>query len=97
MKKNSLLILALLAVLASNSGAAVIPTETIVLPPYVVAAARFAPAEQKVNASLNQMRSEAKTPVFSTHELIMRTTPGVQENSMVRLSRGNPANRPAKS
>ena len=67
MKTNSLLLLASLAVLATSASAAQSPTQTqpnvIVLPTYVVSAPRYQAAEQQVNASLNELRQQARAPI----------------------------------
>lgn len=64
MKKNSLLSLALLAVLITSAQAAhpQLRTEPIVLPTYVVEAPRLQRAEQRVHTSLNELRALASRP-----------------------------------
>lgn len=70
MKKNSLLSLALLTLLASGATAASLPqTEPIALPTYVVEASRLQRAEQRVNASLDALRAKAGTPTAVLVEL----------------------------
>src|SRR4051812_40733712 len=71
MKKNSLLSVAFLAVLAANASAAFSQnqSEPLKLPTYVVESERFAPAEQYINASLNALRRQAGTPVAISLEL----------------------------
>lgn len=71
MKNNSLFALILLAVLASNTGAAPnqLQPEPVVLPTYVVNAPRLALAEQRVNASLNALRAKAGRPTIISLEL----------------------------
>lgn len=71
MKKNFLLI-AILAGLSTIASAASTSTDTdvFVLPTYVVTAPRLAPAEQKIQTSLNELRrqpllAKALTPDFS--------------------------------
>jgi hypothetical protein len=65
MKNNSLLLLASLAVLASNASAAQsrIESEMLVLPAYVVEAPRHQPVEQHINDSLNALRQQVRTPL----------------------------------
>jgi hypothetical protein len=63
MKTNTLLLLASLAVLVTSARAAQSPTEPVVLPTYVVEAPRYLPAEQRINASLNELRQHAHEPV----------------------------------
>jgi len=63
MKTNSLLALVSLAVLATYASAAPQPEAAVfVLPAYVVSAPLLQPAEQKVNASLNELRQQAHLP-----------------------------------
>ncbi len=71
MKKNFLLI-ATLAGLSTIASAASTSTDSdvFVLPTYVVTAPRFAPAEQKIQTSLSELRQQpllakALTPDFS--------------------------------
>ena len=67
MKTNSLIILASLAVLATNASAAPSQSEAtvVVLPTYVVQAPHYLPAEQKVNASLNELHLQALVPALT--------------------------------
>jgi len=71
MKKNSLLSLVLLAVLASGASAAQSqpPSGLVVLPTYVVESERYAAAEQHVVDSLNALRAQAAMPVVVSLEL----------------------------
>lgn len=93
MKKNSLLALILLAVLASNAGAAPsqLQTEPVVLPTYTVNAPRLALAEQRVNASLNALRAKAGMPALISFEL-----PALKTH-VVSIPGGQPAGRLARS
>lgn len=70
MNKNFLLI-ATLAGLASTASAASDQTapDVFVLPAYVVTTPRELPAEQKINASLAELRSAAKPQVAIKPEL----------------------------
>jgi hypothetical protein len=71
MKKNSLLSFVLLAVLATGASAAENPgpSDTVVLPTYVVETERYAEAEQYIKASLEALRALAGMPVAVTVEL----------------------------
>lgn len=71
MKPNSLLSLALLAVLASGSsaGASQSQAEPIALPTYVVDAPRLQMAEQRLNASLDALRAKAGAPAIVSLDL----------------------------
>ena len=71
MKKNSLLSLVLLAVLASSASAAPSQprSDLVVLPTYVVETERYAAAEQHVADSLNALRAQAATPIVVSLEL----------------------------
>ena len=65
MKNNSLFALILLAVLAARAQAAEARSEAdlVVLPTYVIQAPRYQPAEELVNASLNELRQQAHRSV----------------------------------
>jgi hypothetical protein len=65
MKTNTLLVLASLAVLATSASAASSPTvsDVVVLPTLVVKAPRYLPLEERINASLNELRQRARVPV----------------------------------
>jgi len=67
MKTTSLLTLVSLAVLATQASAASAQSETsvVVLPTYVVQAPLMQAAEQKVNASLNELRQQARATNFT--------------------------------
>ncbi len=71
MKTNSLLTLALFAVLASGASSASSQpqAEPIALPTYVVDAPRHQLAEQRLNASLDALRAKASTPMDLSAEL----------------------------
>lgn len=71
MKKNPLLSLLLVAVLASASSAAQADTQTepVALPTYVVEAQRYSAPEQRINDSLAELRAHANTPVAVSVEL----------------------------
>jgi hypothetical protein len=64
MKTKSLILLASLAVLAISARAAQNRAEAaaVVLPAYEVSAPRYQPAEQQVNASLNELRRSVHAP-----------------------------------
>jgi len=65
MKTNSLLLLASFVVVATGALAAQSQTENdmVVLPTYTVSAPRYTPVEKQINASLDEMRLLANTPV----------------------------------
>lgn len=65
MNKTTLLLIASLAVLTSGASAAQSQPEPelLVLPTYVVNAPRYLPTQLAVNASLNELRQQAKTPM----------------------------------
>ena len=67
MKTTSILTLVSLAVLATQASAASAQSETpaVVLPTYVVEAPLTQPAEQKVKASLNELRQQARTMTYA--------------------------------
>lgn len=71
MKKNLLLSLGLLAVLASAASASQSQprSEFVVLPTYVVETERYAAAEQHVAESLNALRALAAVPIAISLEL----------------------------
>ena len=93
MKKNSLLSLILLAVLASSASAAPrqVQAEPVVLSTYTVNAPRLALAEQRVHASLNALRAKAGMPAVIPFEL-----PALKTH-VVSISGGQPAVRLARS
>jgi hypothetical protein len=67
MKTTSILTLVSLAILATQASAASVQSETpvVVLPTYVVQAPPTQPAEQKVDASLNELRQQARSTIFT--------------------------------
>jgi len=77
MKKNALLSLVSLAVLATCASAAPQPEAAVlVLPTYVVSAPLHQPAEQKVNASLNELRQRVRIQLPIAIELpLVKSTP----------------------
>ena len=81
MKTNSLLTLVSLAVLATHaSAAAQTEAAVVVLPTYVVNAPLYQPAEQKVNVSLNELRQQARSPIFAAIELPLVRNPLLRAN-----------------
>ena len=78
MKTSAYLTLVSLAVLATQASAASSQSATavVVLPAYVVTAPHYLPVEQMVNASLNELRQQAKNAVFNpiAMPLIMNNT-----------------------
>jgi len=93
MKKNSLLALILLAVLASSASAApgIVQTEPVVLPTYTVSVPRLALAEQRVHASLNTLRAKAGMPAVISFDLPALKT------QVACISGGQPVVRLARS
>ena len=71
MKTNKILLLASLAVFATQAHAAASKpdNDTIVLPTYHVTAPRYQPAEKKVNASLDELRRQAQAPAIWAAEM----------------------------
>jgi hypothetical protein len=68
--KTSLLLAGLVALTATaNADQSPADSNVVVLPTYVVQASRQSPAEQKITASLNELRQEAKAPVYFATEL----------------------------
>ena len=97
MKTNTLLLLASLAVLATNASAAQSQPEPVVLPVYVVEAPRYLPAEQRINASLNELRQQAHTPAVICPELAALKAQVVQSPKFVQVAKDAKATRVAKS
>lgn len=93
MKKNSVLSLLLIAVLASSASAAQseAPADTVALPTYAVAAPRYSAAEQRINDSLAELRAQAGAPVNVSVEL------PVLKAQVVRVAKVFAAARVAKS
>ena len=76
MKTLSMLSLVSLAVFATQASAAVQPEAAVfVLPAYVVNVPSCQPAEQRVNASLNELRQQARTPAHITIDLPLLRNP----------------------
>jgi hypothetical protein len=68
--KTTLLLAGLVALTATaNADQSPADANVVVLPTYVVLAPRQLPAEQQITASLNELRHQAKAPVFITTEL----------------------------
>jgi hypothetical protein len=99
MKNNALLLLASLAVLTSSVSAASnqSPTETVVLPTYVVTAPRYLPAEQQINASLKEFTSQALTPLIITPDLGSLKAQTAQHQQLAEAARVTHAAHLAKS
>lgn len=97
MKTNTLLLLASLAVLATNASAAQSQPEPIVLPPYVIETPRYLPAEQRINASLNELRQQAHTPAVICPELAALKSQVKQSPQVVQVGKEVKAARVAKS
>ena len=97
MKTNTLLFLASLAVLATNASAAQSQPEPVVLSTYVVETTRYLPAEQQINASLNELRQQAHTPVVICPEFAALKAQVKQDPKFVQAERNVKAARVAKS
>jgi len=89
MKTNTLLFLASLAVLTTGASAAQNQTENeiVVLPTYTIAAPRFTPVEKQINASLDEVRQQAKAPCAIPAECSALKAV-VSEASLVALKAG---------
>ena len=100
MKTNTLLLLASLAVLATSASAASSRTESdlVVLPTYVVVAPRYLPVEKQINASLNELRQQARVPAAITTELpVLRQAQVNLDSALLRVTQDRKASRLAKS
>ncbi len=90
MKTNSLLTLVSLAVLATYASAAPQPQPAVfVLPPYVVSAPLCQPAEQRVNASLNELRLQSRIPTCIPIDLPLLRNPQLRP-SLPKLALRDP-------
>ncbi len=68
--KTSLLLAGLVALTATaNADQSPADANVVVLPTYVVVAPRQLPAEQQIRANLDELRQQAKDPVFIMTEL----------------------------
>jgi hypothetical protein len=86
--KTSLLLAGLVALTATaNADQNSADSNVVVLPTYVVQAPRQLPAEQQINTSLNELRQQAKTPVFITTELPLFTGYFAQQANAAKVSR----------
>lgn len=65
MNKSSLFIFTLFTVIASGARAVQAESELVVLPTYVVEASRQQPVEQAINASLAELRQQARKPAVA--------------------------------
>lgn len=97
MKTNTLIFLASLAVLAVNARAAQSQPEPVVLPAYVVETPRYLPAEQRINASLSELRQQAHAPVAVGAEYTALRAQVRQDARFVQAARDRKAVRVAKS
>lgn len=98
MKTNTLALLASLAVFATCASAAQSQPDTnvVVLPTYTVSTPRYLPAEKKVNASLDEMRQQARSPRCIAIELPVFQNMAVQQNVLERAAHDATAFRFAK-
>jgi len=86
--KTTLLLAGLVALTATaNADQSPADPSVIVLPTYVVLAPRQLPAEQQINSSLNELRQQAKAPVFITAELPLFKGYFAQQANVARASR----------
>ncbi len=99
MKKNSLLLLASVAVLLTSVGAAQDrnESEAIALPTYVVTAPRVTLAEQQVQHSLATLRSQASAEAIVASELPMIKTPAVSQATLAKAAKDAAKSRVAKN
>lgn len=99
MKTKTFLALASLAVLASSAHAAANQTDSSihVLPTYVVTASRHQPAELKIQASLQELRTQATMPTVITPELPALKARTSQAEKLVKALRDSSAKIIAKS
>lgn len=90
MKTNSLLTLVSLAVLATYASAAPQPEAPVfVLPAYMVNAPLCQPAEQSINASLNELRLQARIPTYIAIDLPLLRNPQLRP-SLPKLAHRDP-------
>lgn len=97
MKTNTLLLLASLAVLATNARAAQTQPEPVVLPAYLIEVPRYQPAEQQINASLNELRHQAHETAFIDPELAAIKTQADQSPVFVQSAKDAKIIRVARS
>lgn len=99
MNKNTLLLIASLAVLTSGASAVSNQTESplVVLPTYVVTAPRYLPVEQQINASLEELSQQARPPVAIAPELPLLKAPARQHNTLAAAVHATQAALIAKS
>lgn len=99
MKTHALLLIASLAVLASNASAASNQTESelVVLPTYVVTAPRHQAAEQRINASLKELSEQASAPLVIVPDMSALKAQTFQHKQLAEASRLAPAVHIAKS
>jgi len=98
MKTNSLLLIASFAAFALSAKAASNPIESelVVLPKYTVTAPRYQPVEKQINASLNELRRQAQTPLTVTPEFAALKAKVIQNTGLVRNGQESKNNRIAK-
>jgi hypothetical protein len=99
MKNNALLLLSSLAVLASCVSAASIqpPSETVVLPTYVVTAPRTLPVEQQINDSLKEFARQALAPLAVAPDMSSLKAQTASHQQLAEASRATKAAHLAKS
>jgi hypothetical protein len=101
MKNYSYLLLASLAVLTSSASAAQsqIESDLVVLPTYIVSVPRYSPAEERINASLDELRQRAHMPAVISPDLsALKAQVARQEaRALAQITQNTGAGRVAKS
>lgn len=99
MKTSTLIIIASLAALASSANAASKQSDSdpVVLPAYLVTAPRYLPVEKQINASLQELREQANTPMVVAPELTIYKAQDDVRNPMASAAKAAVAGRLAKS
>jgi hypothetical protein len=86
--KTSLLLAGLVALTATaNAAQSPADANVVVLPTYVVVAPRLLPAEQQIRANLDELRQQAKAPVFIITKLPLVKEYFAQQVNAVKVSR----------
>jgi len=98
MKTTSLLFLASVAALATSASAAQVhsSSDVLVLPAYVVEAPRYQPAEQRINASLAELRQQAHGPIAVSVQLPLLQAQQVRHDRLAQAAAPALAARVAK-
>ena len=96
MKTNTLLFIASLAVLATSAAASQTESDLVVLPTYVVTAPRQQVIEQRIEASLNELRQQAHLPLINVTDLCQLEVIALFSPETVRSAQGEKIIRVAK-